>query len=255
MSTNMLQEILLPERLRQLQAENPFIHVTDAVYELLEEAILSSRLDPGAKLRINTLAEMLGISGTPVREAMERLIARGLVVERMEPGRKYRSYAVFDIEDADIEQLFVARRSIDSTAAYICAQKNWRVDIEKLEFHAARFKAAMTDYVNGNTSYPDAQADRQLHVELVNAAGNRYLSEMYRSIEKKLNYLAVRTCEFLALAQTRDDMRLLCNQHDAVINAIRMGFPQLAQTAMAEHVDFCEENCLNYRNIAKLKRQ
>ena len=255
MSTNTLQDTLLPARLEQLQTENPFIHITDAVYEILEEAILSSRLDPGEKLRINTIAETLGVSGTPVREAMERLIARGLVVERMEPGRKYRSYAVFDIEDADIEQLFVARRSIDSTAAYICAQKNWRVDIEKLEYHAARFKAAMTDYVNGKVSYPDAQADRALHSALVNAAGNRYLSEMYRTIEKKLNYLAVRTCEFLAVAQTRDDMWLLCNQHDAVINAIRMGFPQLAQTAMAEHVNFCEENCLNYRNIAKLRKQ
>ena len=255
MSTKSLQEALSPERLEQLQTENPFVHITDAVYEILEEAILSSRLDPGAKLRINTIADTLGVSGTPVREAMERLIARGLVAERIEPGRKYRSYTVFDIEDADIEQLFVARRSIDSTAAYICAQKNWRVDIEKLEYHAARFKAAMTDYVNGKVSYPDAQADRALHSALVNAAGNRYLSEMYRTIEKKLNYLAVRTCEFLAAAQTRDDMRLLCNQHDAIINAIRMGFPQLAQNAMAEHVDYCEENCLNYRNIAKLKRQ
>ena len=252
MSTSKLQELVSPARLEQLQAENPFVHISDAVYEILEEAILSSRLDAGEKLHINTIAEALGVSGTPVREAMERLIARGLVEERVEPGRKYRTYAVFDIEDADIDQLFVARRSIDATAAYICAQKNWRVDIEKLEFHAARFKDAMTDYVNGRTSYPDAQADRALHSELVNAAGNRYLSEMYRTIEKKLNYLAVRTCEFLALAQTRDDMRLLCNQHDAVINAIRMGFPQLAQTAMTEHIDFCEENCLNYRYIAKI---
>ena len=252
MSTSKLQELVSPARLEQLQAENPFVHISDAVYEILEEAILSSRLDAGEKLHINPIAEALGVSGTPVREAMERLIARGLVEERVEPGRKYRTYAVFDIEDADIDQLFVARRSIDATAAYICAQKNWRVDIEKLEFHAARFKDAMTDYVNGRTSYPDAQADRALHSELVNAAGNRYLSEMYRTIEKKLNYLAVRTCEFLALAQTRDDMRLLCNQHDAVINAIRMGFPQLAQTAMTEHIDFCEENCLNYRYIAKI---
>ena len=255
MSTMNLRDALLPARLDQLQTENPFIHITDAVCELLEEAILSSRLAAGEKLRINTIAEALGVSGTPVREAMDRLIARGLVVERTEPGRKYRTYTVFDIDDADIEQLFVARKSIDSTAAYICAQKNWRVDIEQLEYHAARFKAAMTDYVNGKTSYPDAQADRAMHVALVNAAGNRYLSEMYRTIEKKLNYLAVRTCEFLALAQTRDDMWLLCNQHDAIINAIRMGFPQLAHTAMTEHVDYCEENCLNYRNIAKRKNQ
>ena len=145
MSTSNLQEALSAERLEQLQKDNPFVHITDAVYEILEEAILSSRLDPGEKLRINTIADLLGVSGTPVREAMERLISRGLVAERIDPGRKYHSYAVFDIEDADIEQLFVARKSIDSTAAYICAQKNWRVDIEKLEYHAARFKTAMTE--------------------------------------------------------------------------------------------------------------
>ena len=255
MSTSNLIDALLPARLEQLQKDNPFIRISDAVCEMLEEAILSSRLDPGEKLHINTIADALGVSGTPVREAMDRLISRGLVAERTEPGRKYRTFSVFDIEDADIEQLFVARKSIDSTAAYICAQKNWRVDIGQLEYHAARFKTAMTDYVNGKTSYPDAKADRALHNALVNAAGNRYLSEMYRTIEKKLNYLAARTCEFLALAQTRDDMWLLCNQHDAIVNAIRMGFPQLAQTAMAEHVDFCEENCLNYRNIAKLKNK
>ena len=95
MSTINLQEALSPVRLEQLQSENPFVHITDAVYEILEEAILSSRLDPGSKLRINTIADTLGVSGTPVREAMERLIARGLVAERVEPGRKYRSYTDF----------------------------------------------------------------------------------------------------------------------------------------------------------------
>ena len=65
----------------------------------------------------------------------------------------------------------------------------------------------------------------------------------------------MRTCEFLAAAQKRDEMLLICSQHDAVINAIRMGFPQLARQAMEEHVDFCEANCLNYRYVAEIKKQ
>ncbi len=246
---------LQPERLARLQRENPFVRISDAVYDILEEAILTSQLAPGSKLKINAIAETLGVSGTPAREAIDRLVERGLVVERVEPGKKYRSYLVFDMDDADIAELFVARKAIDTTAAYICAQKNWRVDIALLERRAAHFRASMRDYVEGRTAWPDVKADRALHIDLVNAARNRYLSEMYTSIDKKLNYLSVRTCEFLAAAQKRDEMLLICSQHDAVINAIRMGFPQLARQAMEEHVDFCEANCLNYRYVAEIKKQ
>ena len=92
---------LQPERLARLQRENPFVRISDAVYDILEEAILTSQLAPGSKLKINAIAETLGVSGTPAREAIDRLVERGLVVERVEPGKKYRSYLVFDMDDAD----------------------------------------------------------------------------------------------------------------------------------------------------------
>ena len=134
--------ILDPDKLNRIQEENPFVRISDAVYDILEEAILSSQYDPGAKLKINTIAEQLGVSGTPVREAIDRLIIRGLVVEQVVEGKKYKSYRVFDMDDQDIAQLFIARKAIDGIAAYLCAEKNWRVDVSHLQDHAARFRAS-----------------------------------------------------------------------------------------------------------------
>ena len=247
--------VLDPQRLSSIQQENPFVRISDAVYDILEEAILSSQYSPGAKLKINSVAEQLGVSGTPVREAIDRLVSRGLVVEQVVAGKKYKSYRVFDIDDTDIAELFMARRAVDGTAAYICAEKNWRVDVLRLEEHAARFRSAMHEYIEGRTPRLDAEGDRAFHVDMVNATQNQYLTTMYHTIDKKLNYLSVRTCEYLAAARKRDDLLRICSQHDAIINAIRMGFPQLARKVMDEHVDFCEANCLNHRSISRLEKR
>ena len=250
---NDLAFILDPDKLSRIQEENPFVRISDAVYDILEEAILSSQYDPGAKLKINTIAEQLGVSGTPVREAIDRLILRGLVVEQVVEGKKYKSYRVFDMDDQDIAQLFIARKAIDGIAAYLCAEKNWRVDVSHLQDHAARFRAAMHEYLEGRSAWLDAEADRAFHTEMVNATQNPYLTNMYHTIDKKLNYLSVRTCEYLAAARKREDLQRICSQHDAIVNAIRMGFPQLARQVMDEHIDFCEANCLNHRAFSRMK--
>ena len=238
--------ILDPDKLNRIQEENPFVRISDAVYDILEEAILSSQYDPGAKLKINTIAEQLGVSGTPVREAIDRLIIRGLVVEQVVD-------RVFDMDDQDIAQLFIARKAIDGIAAYLCAEKNWRVDVTHLQDHAARFRAAMHEYIEGRSAWLDAEADRAFHTEMVNATQNPYLTNMYHTIDKKLNYLSVRTCEYLASQRKREDLQRICSQHDAIVNAIRMGFPSLARQVMDEHIDFCEANCLNHRAFSKMK--
>ena len=224
---------LNPEKLQSIQRENPFVRISDAVYNMLEEAILSSQFEAGSKLKINTIAEQLGVSGTPVREAIERLIARGLVVEYVVDGKKYKSYRVFDIDDTDIAELFMARKAIDGIAAYICAEKNWRVDIDRLEQHAAAFRSEMHEYINGRAAWLDAASDRALHMDIVNAAQNKYLSDMYHSIDKKLNYLSVRTCEYLAAARKRDDLLRICSFSRSVTGVPRnVCFPRFTSNQL-----------------------
>ena len=244
-------KILDPSKLEKAQLENPFVKISEAVYNILEEAILSSALKPGGKLKINKIADELHVSGTPVREAVEQLVVRGLVVESLGTGGKYKNYYVFDIDDGDIGELFSARKSIESTAAYICAQKNWHVDMEVLEKNMSDFRQAVKEYIDGDSVRNATQYDRQFHTAIVEASKNRYLSEMYSTLDKKLNYLSVRTCEFMAAARRSDDLLMLCSQHALVVHAIQIGYPQLARDAMDEHIDFCAGNCLSSRYFSE----
>lgn len=249
-----LSLILDPEKIARAQKENPFVRISEAVYNILEEAILTSELKPGSKIKINKIAEELHVSGTPVREAVEQLTARGLVVESHGAGGKYKNYFVFDIEDEDIAELFVARKSIESTAAYVCAQRNWRVDMPKLEQNLNDFRSAVQAYVNGDTVQLATEYDRRFHTILVEASENRYLIDMYNSLDKSLNYLSTRTCEFMAAAKQRDSLLMLCSQHDAIMHAIKLGFPALARESMDEHIDFCAGSCLKNRAISVTKK-
>jgi len=247
MGTENNEAVFTPKMLEAVLEANPVMKISDAVYELLEEAILSSVYKPGSKIKINKIAEELEVSGTPVREAVEQLTARGLVFESVGNGSKYKNYIVFDIDDADIDALFVARKTLESTAAYLCAQKNWLVDIEALEKNTESFKKGMQDFVDGVSTRVPSEHDRMFHVALVEATGNKYLIELYNSLEKQLNYLSIRTCEFMGAGRLRNEMLRLCYQHSSVINAIKLGFPQMARQAMDEHIDFCLLNCLNNR--------
>ena len=73
------------------------------------------------------------------------------MVESKGSGGKYKNYTVFDISDDDIAELFVARKAIESTAAYLCAQKNWYVDLPLLEKTLEDFRKGMQDYISGGS--------------------------------------------------------------------------------------------------------
>lgn len=244
-------KILDPDKLSKAQQDNPFVRISDAVYNILEEAILSSALKPGSKLKVNKIADALHVSGTPVREAVEMLTAKGLVLEAVGAGGKYKNYFVFDIDDQDIAELFVARRAIESTAAYICAQKNWYVDMDMLEKNMSDFRKGIHDYISGDSIMIATEHDRRFHTAIVDSSRNRYLKDMYSALDKKLNYMSIRTCEFMAATQNRDDLMMLCSQHESIVFAIRHGYPQLARQAMDDHIDFCADNCLNNRYFSE----
>jgi DNA-binding GntR family transcriptional regulator len=243
-----------PEKLSRAQQENPFIKISEAVYSILEEAILSSALKPGSKLKINKIADELKVSGTPVREAVEQLVTRGLVVESLGAGGKYKNYYVFDIDDGDIEDLFAARKSIESTAAYLCAQRSWYVDMDFMDRNTEAFLTSVKEYIGGGSVRNATMCDREFHTMIVEYSRNRYLREMYATLDKKLNYLSVRTCEFMAASLRRDNLLMLCSQHSLVLHAIRIGHPQLARQAMDDHIDFCAGNCLSSRYFSESQK-
>ena len=234
-----------PEYLEKIQNDNPNLKISDAVFAILEAAILTSVLEPGSKLKINKIAEDLAVSGTPVREAVEKLLEHGLVIESCLSGGKYKNYYVFDIEEAEINELFEARESIEATATSLCAKRNWNVNFDALELYANKFDEAMNNYINKETDVLDTSYDRKFHNQIVNDSGNKYLIEMYQQLDKKLNYLTIRSVEYMKSVDRNDNFHTLSNQHASIIYGIRMGFPQLARQAMESHIQFCASHCIH----------
>ena len=118
----MQERRICSETVRRALEKNPFEKLSNIVFTILEGAILSSELPPGARLNVAKIAGELEVSATPVREAIDQLCSRGLVRAEQRGDGKYSNYYVFDIENSSIENLFVARKSVEGMAAYICGR-------------------------------------------------------------------------------------------------------------------------------------
>lgn len=230
--------ILSPEKLAEIQSENPFVRLSDAVYSVLETAILSSSLKPGSRINLSRIAEALNVSDTPVREAVELLAANGLLTETSGGKGKYKSYIVFDIDEADMAMLFHARKAIESTSAYFCAEDNRNLDMHKLLAVAKKFQEAMERY-DFSVAPQATEYDRAFHTMIVEATGNKYLIEMYNTISKNLKYLSARSCDFMPNERRRENLYKMGRQHLSICNAIEQGFPDMARSLMDVHIDFC----------------
>lgn len=250
-----LEELLTPELVRSALEENPFERIGSIVYRVLEDAILSADLKPGMKLNVAKLAGCLDVSTTPVREAVEQLSGNGLVTVRQKEDSKYSNYYVFDITNESIQNLHIARKSVESTAAYLCAQENWKVDLSELGRLAEVFQKTLVGLVDKDPNAPGAaiaaEADRQFHELLVHSTGNEFLTGMYATVTKKLDYLSRRTNQFLAQESNMNNLLRLGSQHISIYRAIKFGFPDLARSCMDDHIDFCMGLCMQNRNLVQ----
>lgn len=227
--------------IEKARRENPFINVTNEVAWAIEDAVLTMKLEPGEKLNIRQLAAALGVSTTTIRDAFSILEKESMLDVVKEEEKAHREYRVRSIDDQDIEDLFVVRRAIESESAYLCAKWMDRPDIPFLEKTVRQIEEGIDEIEEKRESSHIrklSEIDRQFHEALVEYAGNPYLNETYQSVRKNLKYLSYQTSSSLFM-ESKKRLRLIGHQHRAVLNAIRLGFPQQAHEQMNEHLDFC----------------
>lgn len=138
--------------------------LADRAHERLRASILSGRLAAGQELRQEVLAAGLGVSRTPLREALNRLVSEGLV-----EFRPHRSAVVAEFSLYDLEQDYAARLVIEPAAARIAARRGDPAALAALE-ESVRAAAEA-----GNDVDRRFEASRAFHRALVAAAGNRHL--------------------------------------------------------------------------------
>jgi DNA-binding GntR family transcriptional regulator len=191
-----------------------------AATELIRQAILDGRYEPGSRLKEEELAGELGISRTPVREALLMLQAEGLVVTTPNRGAVVRAHDVEDIHD-----LYQLRALLEGYAARLAAAKVTDDAIHLLRESCDRFDAVadrdVRELVKENLWFHNA-----IHA----AAGSDRLGWMLqRVIELPLVYKSY-------IWYSPDQKRISAHYHRQITNALSVGDAERAELVMREHV-------------------
>jgi DNA-binding GntR family transcriptional regulator len=100
----------------------------ESVVDHLRDLILNGQLAPGERLVQDELAELLGVSRTPVREALHKLASEGLVTFS-----SYKGASVVEFSPSEVEEIYAVRMALESHAAYLAAQKITEDELGRLE--------------------------------------------------------------------------------------------------------------------------
>ena len=190
----------------------------EAVYQVLRARILDGSYRPGSTLNQDAVAAALGLSITPLREALRRLDSEGLV--RLEA---HRTLTVAPLSAREVGQLYAVRLRLDPFAAELAAQNASRETLDVID-DLARQKTE-------STSVGRLGANRRFHRTVYQAAGNSVLAEL-------LDRLWDQTDRYRLLAlQDEEHERTAEREHRQIAAAIRARDGPRVAELMAAHVE------------------
>ena len=199
-----------------------FLPLRDVVFNTLRQAILTGELKPGERLMEIHLANKLGVSRTPIREAIRKLELEGLVT--MIPRR---GAEVAQITEKSMNDVLEVRRAMDALCVELACDRITPEELQNLKKACDTFEAAVkTDDIK-----QIAQADVALHDIIVQATGNQRLIQLVNNLSEQMYRYRV---EYLKEEQTRN---LLVSEHEELVKAIREGDVQKAQDISFHHLE------------------
>ena len=218
-------------KLKEYINANPDAKLRDLVAQLLYDEIVELRISPGAKLNVNQISASLGISRTPVAEAIAKLTEIGFVVSH--PGQN--GNFVLDLNLNDMINLYQVRTAVESEAAALCAHNADETTVRELSNLAEAFK----DSVIRRDIRGMKDTDMPFHRLIIDSCGNPYIRQSYDILLPKLTMYQSSMLEFIGRSNNDNNPWLssVKYNHISVVAAIRMRMPILARQSMSDHVD------------------
>ena len=195
--------------------------VVGDVFELIRADIMSLRIPPDTRISIDSLARELGVSQTPIREALSMLEAIGLVTKRHFVG--YCSAP--QLNRKQLDELYEVRLLIEPYAARCAAERMSDDDLKQLRALAENMEPG-----ESRTSYARfADQDSQLHDMLALGSGNRLIQESLARLHAHLHIFRLRFHSEV----TREAYA----EHAKLIEALMKRNPEKAEAAMRAHIE------------------
>ena len=200
---------------------NEYLPLRDVVFNTLRDAILKGELEPGERLMEIQLAERLGVSRTPIREAIRKLELEGLVLMIPRKGAE-----VAKISEKSLRDVLEVRRSLEELAAELACQ---RMDAEALKDLEDAQKAFIQAVKSGETMTM-AEADEHFHDVIYMGTGNTRLVQILNNLREQMYRYRV---EYL---KDERNYPTLMREHSEIVEGLMTKDKGRVTEAMHKHV-------------------
>jgi DNA-binding GntR family transcriptional regulator len=202
----------------------------EMVFESLREAINLGRLRPGERLMEIQLAEEMGVSRTPVREAIRKLELEGFVAMVPRKGAYVAGISVKDIVD-----VFEIRSSLEALAAGLAAERITDEEMELLE----RSLVEISEFSTDENIKAIVDGDINFHDIIYKASRNQRLVQIITHLQEQIHRFRM-----TSLSQP-GRTKIALDEHKSIVEAISDRDVELAQQLAREHIENAEQSLLN----------
>lgn len=227
----------MDKRLAPIRLDN-YQPLREVVCETLRDAIRKGILKPGERLMEIQLAEELGVSRTPVREAIRKLELEGYVI--MMPRR---GTYVANLSIRDVNEVFEIRTSLDSLASGLAAERITDEELERLQ----RLLVLIGEYIESNDMDKIVETDTEFHDLLYQASRNSRLVGIIFNLREQLTRFRATSMSFPGR------LRATLDEHRHIVEAIAQGDVKEAQQAAEYHMEKSEQTLLASMEAMKEK--
>ena len=199
-----------------------YLPLRDVVFNTLRRAILKGDLKPGERLMEIALAEKLGVSRTPIREAIRKLELEGLVVMAPRKGAKVAS-----ITERDLNDVLEVRKGMEELAIRLACERITPEELEELDKVEQRF-LSLTE--NGDLTEL-AEMDVAFHDIIYKATNNKRLVQLLSNLREQMYRYRIEYLKDIAVRRT------LAQEHRAICESLRKKDKESALKYVYVHVD------------------
>lgn len=218
----------LVRKLSSINLSN-YMPLRELVFKVLKEAIITEELKPGERLMEVKLAEDMGVSRTPVREAIRKLELEGLVVMVPRKG----AY-VADISVKDAAEVFEIRWALEGLAASLASQRITDMEIKELE----KVLEDIQEAAKTSNTEMIIKKDSEFHNILFNSTKNERLAQIINNLKQQIYRFRVESF------RNPERFKKTIQEHKAIIDAIKERDADKAEKITKNHIKKAEDNVM-----------
>lgn len=210
--------------------QQEYIPLRDVVFNTLRQAIIKGDLQPGERLLEIQLADKLGVSRTPVREAIRKLELEGLVTMMPRRGATVSGITIKHLKD-----VLEIREALEELAMELACKRMTKEQLQELR----KEEKLLSSKENSDNAFELSDIDEKFHELIYQSTGNERLIQMLANLREQMYRYR------LEYMKAKDKRKKLMAEHARIIKAIEAGNAAEGRLAIREHIASQEDAILN----------